>query len=107
MRSFRLIVGVTLPIGFLQDRLKLHGPRSLKEKLRLILPLKLKLQGLFSVACAEMPELNHLQLAVLGFSCVSNSDIQARKMLGQIVRYLNSSKSQFEVVDHYLEVIVF
>ena len=93
--------------GFCRIELRLYGVRSLKAKRALILPLKAKLQSLFNVACAEVAELNHPQLAVLGFSCVSNSGVQARKIMDQVVNHLQSSKAQFEVVDHCLEVTVF
>ena len=62
---------------------------------------------MFNVACAEVSHLDQAELAVLGFSYVSNSGVQARRIPNQIVAYLESSRSQVEIIDHHLEVISF
>ena len=94
-------------IGCGRIELRLHGSRSLKAKRALLFPLKARLIRLFNVACAEVSHLDQPHVAAIGFSCVSNSGVQARKILEQIVDYLHSSRSQIEIVDHQLEVISF
>ena len=94
-------------IGVGRIEFRLHGSRNLKAKRALLLPLKSRLARLFNVSCAEVSHLDQPQLAVLGFSCVSNSSVQARRILDQIVDYLESSRSQIEIIDHQLEVISF
>ena len=94
-------------IGFVSIELRIHGSRSLKAKRALLLPLKARLIRLVDVACAEVSHLDQPHVAAIGFSCVSNSGVQARKILEQIVDYLQSSRSQIEIVDHQLEVISF
>ena len=98
---------LTLHIGFGRIEFRLHCSSDLKAKRALLLPLKAKLARLFNVACAEVSHLDQPHLGVLGFSCVTNSGVQARRILNQIVEYLESSRSQVEIIDHQLEVITF
>ena len=98
---------LTLHIGFGRIEFRLHSARNLKAKRALLLSLKARLATLFNVACAEVSHLDQPNLGVIGFSCVSNSGVQARRILDQIVGYLESSRSQVEIIDHQLEVISF
>lgn len=90
-------------VGTLRVRLLLRESRSLKDKRQVVKSIKDRLRNGFNVSVAEVDELDHRQLAVLGCAMVSNEAHHLKLALGQIVQALRSHPVA-ELLDHEMEV---
>jgi uncharacterized protein YlxP (DUF503 family) len=90
-------------IGSLRVRLLVRESRSLKDKRQVVQSIKDRLRGQFNVAVAEVEELDHRQLIVLGFATVSNEASHVRESLEKVLQALRRHPVA-EFVDHELEV---
>ena len=90
-------------IGTLRVRLLVREARTLKDKRQVVNSIKDRLRNGFNVSVAEVDELDHRQLAVLGMAMVSNETQHLRKALSQIVEALRAHPVA-QLVDYELEV---
>jgi uncharacterized protein YlxP (DUF503 family) len=90
-------------VGSLRVRLLLRESRSLKDKRQVVRSIKDRLRNSFNVSVAEVEELDHRQLVVLGFAMVSNEADHIRSAFAQIVQALRSHPVA-ELLDHEVEV---
>jgi len=90
-------------VGSLRVRLLCRQSRSLKDKRQVVRSIKDRLRNSFNISVAEVDELDHLQLVVLGFAMVSNDTATVQSILGQVVDALRSHPVA-ELVDHQLDV---
>jgi uncharacterized protein YlxP (DUF503 family) len=90
-------------VGSLRVRLLVRESRSLKDKRQVVQSIKDRLRGQFNVAVAEVEELDHRQLIVLGFATVSNEASHVRESLEKVLLALKRHPVA-EFVDHELEV---
>ena len=90
-------------VGSLRVRLLVRESRSLKDKRQVVQSIKDRLRGQFNVAVAEVEELDHRQLIVLGFATVSNEASHVRESLEKVLQALRRHPVA-EFVDHELEV---
>jgi len=90
-------------VGSLRVRLLCRQSRSLKDKRQVIRSIKDRMRNSFNISVAEVDELDHLQLAVLGFAMVSNEKVHVRSCLEQVLNALRCHPVA-ELVDHEMEV---
>jgi uncharacterized protein YlxP (DUF503 family) len=88
----------------LQARLHLGEAASLKDKRQVVKSILDRVRNRFSVAAAEVDDLDLHQTAVLGFAAVSNSVHHARQVVTNVLEFLRGHPVA-AVVDHELEVL--
>lgn len=77
-------------VGLAEMELFLPEAESLKDKRQIVKSLVSKIQNKFNVSIAEVDYNDLWQRALIGISCVSQSDYQVRKILGTIERTVES-----------------
>jgi len=77
-------------VGIAEIRLLLPGPRSLKEKRRILRSLLDRLRARYPVAVAEVGDQDLWNRATVGVACVSNEGAHAHQVLGQVLRFVES-----------------
>jgi uncharacterized protein YlxP (DUF503 family) len=92
-----------MKVGSLRIRLLLRESRSLKDKRQVVRSIKDRLRNAFNVSVAEVEELDHRQLAVLGLAMVSNEASLIRHAFDQIVQALRCHPVA-ELIDHEIEI---
>jgi len=95
--------GFVMVVGSLRLRILCRESRSLKDKRQVVRSIKDRLRNQFNVSVAEVDELDHLQIAVLGFAMVSNEAGHVRTSLEQVVNAVRSHPVA-ELIDHEIEV---
>jgi uncharacterized protein YlxP (DUF503 family) len=90
-------------IGTLRLRLIVRESRSLKDKRQVVRSIKDRLRNAFPVSVAEVDELDHRQVAVLGLALVGNERRAVQSVLDQIVDALRSHPVA-ELLDYTVEV---
>lgn len=90
-------------VGSLLVRLLLPESGSLKDKRQVVKSLTARLTNQFGVAAAEVGELGSWQIAELGIACVSNEYQHAEHVLDSVVRFIEESRPDLEVLDAYRE----
>lgn len=91
-------------VGTLKVRLLIREARSLKDKRQVVKSIKDKLHNSFNVSIAELEELDHRNLAVLGIAMVSNETHHVKVALGQIVEAFRVHPIA-ELLDHEIDMI--
>ena len=83
----------------------LHIPesRSLKSKRRVVRSLVERIRTRFGVSIAEVDGQAAWQSATVGFCCVSGSAAHAEEVARKVMAFVDSSSSEFEVVDRGFE----
>jgi len=92
-----LIVGTCL--------LRLHLPEtgSLKDKRQVLKSLCAKLRNRYGVSVAELGDQDVWRTATLGVACVSSSETVCRRLLDDLVRWVEES-GPLEVVEAVVEM---
>jgi uncharacterized protein YlxP (DUF503 family) len=90
-------------IGTLRLRLIVRESRSLKDKRQVVRSIKDRLRNAFPVSVAEVDELDHRQIAVLGLALVGNERPVVQSVLDQIVDAVRSHPVA-ELLDYSIEV---
>jgi uncharacterized protein len=91
-------------VGSLRVRLLCRESRTLKDKRQVVRSILDKVRHQFNVSAAEVGELDHRQLVVLGFSTVGAEREPVRSCLEAIVNALRAHPVA-EFVDHEMEVL--
>src|SRR5579864_8090696 len=92
-------------IGASQITLHLPDSHSLKEKRQIIKSVIARVRNHFEVAIAEVEEQDRWQLAVLGITCVSNSQKHADEILSHVRRYIEETRPDIQVSDVESEIM--
>jgi uncharacterized protein YlxP (DUF503 family) len=71
-------------VGVLKVRLLVRESRSLKDKRQVVRSILDRLRGQFNASVAEVEELDHRQLLVLGVAVVAAEAASARTVLEQM-----------------------
>ena len=93
-----MIVGVCTVELFLSDS------RSLKDKRRVLLSLKDRLQQKFNLSVAEVEGLDLWQKAVLGLACVANEGRHLNQVMDQALNLIRSHPA-VEIVQSHIELL--
>lgn len=91
-------------IAACQLRLYLPGCHSLKEKRSRLKPLLARLHREFNIAAAEVDLQDVWQSAELALVAVSNDSAQVRAELQHIVRWIEHTRPEVEVVAAPIEI---
>jgi hypothetical protein len=92
-------------IGVCRVTLRLPENASLKGKRQVVLSVSQRLRNTFNVAVAEVGDAERWQIAELGISCVSNEAGHAREQLENVVRSIERSRLDAEVIDSEVDVV--
>ena len=93
-----------MSVGVCVVRLRLPENGSLKGKRQVIRSLTSRLRNKFNVAVAEVGENDRWQIVELGVSCVSNDARHAQEMLDHVVRFIESTRLDAELLESEIEV---
>ena len=91
-------------VGACRVTLRLPENASLKGKRQLVLSLSQRLRNKFNVAVAEVGDNDRWQIATLGITCVSNDGRHAREQLDTVVRYIETSRLDAELLESEIDV---
>lgn len=91
-------------VAVIQVELRLHGPNSLKDKRRIILPLKNRLKRHFEVSVAEIGDQDAWRTSTLGMALVSLDPRHARSRADRILDDLEN-QADLELIDSQVEIL--
>ena len=92
-------------VGIVRLRLRLPENASLKGKRGVVKSLCARMQNEFSVAAAEVDANDVWQIAEIGVACVSNARGHADSILQRVIRYVESTRLDLELIDVETELI--
>jgi hypothetical protein len=92
-------------VGVLRLRLRLPENHSLKGKRGVVKSLCARLQGEFHVAAGEVEQHDLWQIAEIGVACVSTDRSHADAVLTRVVRYVEETRLDLELIDVETELI--
>ena len=92
-------------VGIARFRLRLPENSSLKGKRGVVRSLCARIQGEFRVAAAEVGSNDLWQIAEIGVACVSNDRGHADAVLGRVLRYVEETRLDVELLDVETELI--
>ena len=92
-------------IGVCRVVLRLPGNRSLKEKRRVTRSVIDRVRSRFNVAIAEVEDNELWQRLTIGISCVSNDRGHANQVLSTVVRYIEDTTRDAELLDYEVELV--
>jgi uncharacterized protein YlxP (DUF503 family) len=92
-------------VGVCRIRLRLPDNHSLKGKRQVVKSLVARLHNTFAVSVAEVDDNEAWQLASLGVACVSNSTTHADEVLANVVRFIEATRPDVEMLDYEVEVL--
>jgi uncharacterized protein YlxP (DUF503 family) len=92
-------------VGVCHIRLRLPDNHSLKGKRQVVKSLVTRLHNTFAVSVAEVEDNEAWQLASLGVACVSNSSAHADEVLANVVRFIEATRPDVELLDYEVEVL--
>lgn len=92
-------------IGTCTIEIELPGVASLKGKRSLIKTLIARLHKEFNVAAAEVDLHDRWEYTVIGVATVSTSAAHAQSLLQNLISFIEHTRPDLEVVDHYVEVV--
>lgn len=92
-------------VGVCRIRLRLPENQSLKGKRQVVKSLVARLHNTFAVSVAEVEDNERWQLASLGVACVSNSTAHADEVLSNVVRFIEATRPDLELLDYEIEVL--
>ncbi len=92
-------------VGVCRVSLRLPGNQSLKGKRKVVQSVTSRVRGRFNVAIAEVEDNDLWQRLTLGISCVSNDGRHANEVLSKVVRYIEESTGDVELLDYEVEMV--
>jgi len=91
-------------VGVCRVTLRLPENGSLKGKRQVVLSISRRLRNKFNVAVAEVGDNERWQIATLGITCVSNDAGHAREQLDNVVRFIETSRMDAELIESEIDV---
>jgi uncharacterized protein YlxP (DUF503 family) len=91
-------------VGTARLELSLPENGSLKGKRQVVKSLTARLHNEFNVAAAEIEDNDVWQTAVLGVACVTNDGRHADQILSRVVRFVEQSRLDAELVDYQIDI---
>jgi uncharacterized protein YlxP (DUF503 family) len=83
--------------------LKLHDPRSLKDKRQVVKSVCERVRNRFNVSIAEVDDQESWQVATLGLAVVSNEERRAAEILGDVARFIERERPDLDLVECVIE----
>jgi uncharacterized protein YlxP (DUF503 family) len=92
-------------VGVCRLELRLPENQSLKGKRQVVKSVCARVQAKFAVAIAEVDNNDVWQRASLGVACVSSSRSHADEVLRNVVRYVELTRPDLELLDYEVEIL--
>lgn len=92
-------------VGLAELDLHLPGVTSLKEKRGVLKSMLKRIQNTFNVAVAEVDHMDKWQTATIALASVSNSQVQAHKVLQNVVRWVEENYPDVYVTHQTTEML--
>jgi uncharacterized protein YlxP (DUF503 family) len=92
-------------VGVVRVRLRLPENGSLKGKRAVVKSLLARIQNEFHVAAAEVGDNDLWQIAEIGTACIANETGHADAICDRVVRYIEATRLDCEVIDVETELI--
>ena len=92
-------------IGLCTIELYLPGAYSLKDKRSVVKSTVARIRREFNVSIAEVEDQDVWQSAVLGVATVSNDSAHAHRVLTGVVRWIERTRLDAELVDFQIEML--
>ncbi len=96
---------MSMTVGACRITLRLPENQSLKGKRKVLKSLISRLHNKFNVSVAEVDSQDSWKMAVLGMTCVSNSERHANEALGSIMDFVRRERLDAEIVDYQTEIL--
>ena len=87
--------------------LRIPESGSLKDKRQVVKSVAQRLRNTFQVAVAEVDDNEAWQVATLGVTCVANTAAHCERVLGEVARFVETSRLDAEVTDIEKDVFPF
>jgi len=91
-------------IGTARVVLRLAENGTLKDKRQVVKSLLARLRNTFNVATAEVDTLDDRRTATIGIACVSNDARHADEVLAKVLRFIEETRLDAEVVSFETEI---
>lgn len=85
--------------------MRLPEAGSLKDKRQVVRSTAQRIRNKFHASVAEVADNEAWQVATIGVAVVSNSGRHCDEMLGEIERFVETTRLDAEIIDSYREVI--
>jgi uncharacterized protein len=85
--------------------LKLHDPRSLKDKRQVVKSVCERVRNRFNVSIAEVDDLDSWQVVTLGVAAVSNDQRHSASLLEDVARFIERERPDLDLVECVVERI--
>jgi uncharacterized protein YlxP (DUF503 family) len=92
-------------VGICRIELRLPENQSLKGKRQIVKSLIARLHNKFEVAAAEVDNNDLWQIASLGVACVSSSRTHADEILANVLRFVEVTRPDLELLDYEIEIM--
>jgi uncharacterized protein YlxP (DUF503 family) len=92
-------------VGACRITLRLPGTASLKDKRQIVKSITTRVRNKYNVSVAEIEDNDRWQIASLGICVVSNNSRHANEVLSKVVRFIEESRPDVEMLDYGLEVL--
>ena len=91
-------------VGVLELEIKIYEAFNLKDKRKVLKSVFDKVLRKYNFSCAEVENLEMINLASLGFSCVSNSYSHLEERLDSLIKFLDDDY-RFEIINLERDII--
>jgi uncharacterized protein YlxP (DUF503 family) len=92
-------------VGACVIKLRLPDTASLKEKRQIVKSITTRVHNKYNVSVAEIEDNDRWQIASLGVCVVSNSGRHANEVLSKVVRFIEESRPDVEMLDYGTELL--
>lgn len=92
-------------VGVCKLTLRLPENDNLKGKRRAIHSLASRIRSKFNVAVAEVDDQESWRIITLGVTCVSNDGRHANSMISNVVKFVERSSGEIEMLDYEVEIM--
>jgi uncharacterized protein YlxP (DUF503 family) len=92
-------------IGVAKVSLRIPENMDLKGKRQVLKSIIGRVKSRFDVAVAEVDDNDMWQLAAIGICCISNNKRHSNEVLSKVVRFIESSRFDVEILDYSIEMI--
>jgi uncharacterized protein len=95
----------TMNIGVGKVSLRIPENMDLKGKRQVIKSIIGRVKSKFDVAVAEVDDNDMWQLATIGICCISNNKRHSNEVLSKVIRFIENSRFDVEILDYSTEFI--
>jgi uncharacterized protein YlxP (DUF503 family) len=92
-------------IGVAKVSVRIPENMDLKGKRMVLKSIIGRVKSRFDVAVAEVDDNDMWQLATIGVCCISNNKRHSNEVLSKVVRFIESSRFDVEILDYSTEMI--